>query len=68
MRQWRRQILAPFATGGVNNAGTEPINGVIEKIRGPAHRIRIFEDYRLRILLAADGTRPYRQTPSPGLI
>ena len=64
LRQWRNQILAYFATGGVNNGGTEAINGVIEKTRRLAHGFRNFENYRLRILLAADGTRPYRDRPA----
>lgn len=64
LRQWREQILAYFTTGGVNNGGTEAINGVIEKTRRLAHGFRNFTNYRLRILLAADGTRPYRRTPN----
>jgi transposase len=64
LRQWRAQILAYFATGGVNNGATEAINGVIEKTRRLAHGFRNFENYRLRILLAADGTRPYRGRPT----
>lgn len=64
LRQWRTQILAYFATGGVNNGGTEAINGVIEKTRLLAHGFRNFNNYRLRILLAADGTRPYRTRPT----
>ena len=64
LRQWRTEILAYFATGGVNNGGTEAINGVIEKTRRLAHGFRNFKNYRLRILLAADGTRPYRTRPT----
>ncbi|TCN39312.1 transposase [Kribbella orskensis] len=64
LRQWRKQILAYFDTGGVNNGGTEAINGVIEKTRRLAHGFRNFTNYRLRVLLAADGTRPYRRTPN----
>jgi transposase len=63
LRQWRQQILAYFSSGGVNNGGTEAINGVIEKTRRLAHGFRNFEHYRLRILLAADGSRPYRRRP-----
>jgi len=67
LRQWRQEILAYFATGGVSNGGTEAINGVIEKTRRLAHGFRNFTNYRLRILLAADGTRPYRRRPGrPG--
>jgi transposase len=67
LRQWRQEILAYFATAGVSNGGTEAINGVIEKTRRLAHGFRNFTNYRLRILLAADGTRPYRRRPGrPG--
>ncbi len=65
LRQWRTQILAHFATGGLNNGGTEAINGVIEKTRRLAHGFRNFTNYRIRILLAADGSRPYRRFPQP---
>jgi len=64
LRQWRSQILAYFSTGGVNNGGTEAaINLLIEKTRRLAHGFRNFDHYRLRILLAADGSRPYRRRP-----
>ena len=63
LRQWRAEILAYFATGGVSNGGTEAINGVIEKTRRLAHGFRNFTNYRIRILLAADGSRPYRRRP-----
>jgi transposase len=63
LRQRRQQILAYSATSGVNNGGTEAINGVIDKTRRLAHTFRNFENYRLRILLAADGTRSYRKRP-----
>jgi hypothetical protein len=33
VRQWRDQILAYVATGGVNNGGTEALNLIIDKIR-----------------------------------
>jgi transposase len=68
LRQWRSEILAYFATGGVSNGGTEAINGVIEKTRRIAHGFRNFTNYRLRILLAGDGTRPYRRPPRSSLI
>ncbi len=65
LRQWRTEILAYFATGGVSNGGTEAINGAIEKTRRLAHGFRNFTNYRIRILLAADGSRPYRRYPRP---
>ena len=61
LRAWRTQVLAYFDTGGVSNGGTEAVNGIIEKTRRIAHGFRNFTNYRLRILLAASGTRPYRQ-------
>ena len=66
LRAWRDQILAYFATDGVNNGGTEAINGVIEKTRRLAHGFRNFTNYRLRILLAADaGSRQTMQNDAP---
>ncbi len=64
LRHWGTEILAYFTTGGVSNGGTEAINLVIEKTRRLAHGFRNFTNYRLRILLAADGTRPYRDPPA----
>jgi transposase len=61
LRQWRQQVLAYFATKGVSNGGTEAINLLIEKTRRLAHGFRNFNNYRLRILLVADGTRDYRR-------
>jgi transposase len=64
LRQWRQQVLAYFDTSRVSNGGTEAINLLIEKTRRLAHGFRNFDNYRLRILLVADGTRPYRQRPN----
>ena len=64
LRAWRAQVLAYFTTSGVSNGGTEAINLLIEKTRRLAHGFRNFRHYRLRILLVADGTRPYRQRPA----
>jgi transposase len=64
LRQWRQQVLAYFDTSGVSNGGTEAINLLIEKTRRLAHGFRNFDNYRLRILLVADGSRPYRQRPN----
>lgn len=67
LRAWREQVLAYFDIGGLSNGGTEAINGIIEKTRRLGHGYRNFTNYRLRMLLAAGGTRPYRrpraQTP-----
>lgn len=64
LRQWRQQVLAYFDTSGVSNGGTEAINLLIEKTRRLAHGFRNFDNYRLRILLVADASRPYRQRPN----
>ena len=61
LRRWREEILAYFATGGVFNGGTEAINGVIEKTRRLAHGSRNLINYCIRILFAADDSRPYRR-------
>src|SRR5215210_3731702 len=64
LRAWRPQVLAYFDTSGVSNGGTEAINLIIEKVRRLAHGFRDFDHYRLRIMLAADGRRPYRTRPT----
>ena len=64
LKAWRQQVLAYFDTSGVSNGGTEAINLIIEKIRRLAHGFRNFGHYRLRIMLAAEGARPYRQRPT----
>jgi transposase len=37
---------------------------IIEKVRRLAHGFKDFDHYRLRIMLAADGRRPYRTPPT----
>ncbi len=64
LRSWKPQLLAYFTTKGVSNGGTEAVNLLIEKTRRLAHGFRNFTNYRLRILLVADATRPYRQRPT----
>jgi transposase len=64
LRAWKAQVLAYFDTSGVSNGGTEAINLIIEKIRRLAHGFKDFDHYRLRIMLAADGRRPYRTRPN----
>jgi transposase len=64
LRSWRPQVLAYFDTSGVSNGGTEAINLIIEKVRRLAHGFKDFDHYRLRIMLAADGRRPYRTRPN----
>ncbi len=64
LRGWRTQMLAYFDTSGVSNGGTEAIKLIVENIRRLAHGFREFDHYRLRIMLAADGRRPYRPRPA----
>jgi transposase len=64
LRAWKAQILAYFDTSGLSNGGTEAINLIIEKVRRLAHGFKDFDHYRLRIMLAADGRRPYRTRPT----
>jgi transposase len=61
---WQVQVLAYFDTSGVTNGGTEAINLIIEEVRRLAHGCRDFDHYRLRIMLAVDGRRPYRTRPT----
>ncbi len=63
-RAWRAQVLAYFDTDGLSNGGTEAINMLIEKARRLAHGYRNFDNYRLRMLLAASGTRTRRLKPA----
>ncbi len=64
LRAWKQQVLAYFATKGVSNGGTEAVNLLIEKTCRLAHGFRNFGNYRLRILLVADASRPYRRRPT----
>jgi len=47
----------------ISNGGSEAINLLIEMVRRLAHGFRPFDQYRLRILLTASGTRTYRRAP-----
>ena len=60
LRAWRSQVLAYFDTDGLSNGGTEAINMLIEKARRLAHGYRNFDNYRLRMRVAASGTRTRR--------
>lgn len=48
-----------FVTERISNGGTEVINLITEKTRRLAHGFHNFNNYRLRLLLVADGPRPY---------
>ncbi len=58
-------MLAYFDTDGISNGGTEAINLIIEKTRRLAHGFRNFGNYRLRLLVAANGARPYPRRAIP---
>ncbi len=58
LRPWRAEVLAHFDTGGISNGGAEAIDLMIEKLRRFTCGFRSFGNFRIRILLAADGTRP----------
>jgi len=47
LRQWRREFLGYFDTGGANNGGTEAVNGLIELHRRIARGFRNLNNYRL---------------------
>ena len=64
LRMWKDHVLARFETHRISNGGTEAVNLIIEKTRSLAHGFRTFEHYRIRILLAASGNRPYRRGPT----
>jgi transposase len=64
LRMWKDHALARFETHRISNGGTEAVNLIIEKTRRLAHGFRTFEHYRIRILLAASGNRPYRRGPT----
>lgn len=64
LRMWKDHVLARFETHRISNGGTEAVNLIIEKTRRLAHGFRAFEHYRIRILLAASGNRPYRRGPT----
>jgi len=64
LKMWRDHVLARFESHRISNGGTEAVNLLIEKTRRLAHGFRNFEHYRIRILLAASGTRPYRRLPA----
>jgi len=58
LKQWRREFLGYFETGGANNGGTEAVDGLIELHRRIARGFRNRDNYRLRMLLIAGGLLP----------
>ena len=57
LRAWGALVLVNFHTDGLRNGGTEEINMVIEMARRLVDGYHNFDNYRLRMLLAASGTR-----------
>ncbi|MFZ2624714.1 MAG: ISL3 family transposase [Propionibacterium sp.] len=55
LRKWKDAFLAYFTTARASNGGTEAVNDIIELHRRLARGYRNFENYRLRMLLAAGG-------------
>ncbi|PJI95196.1 ISL3 family transposase [Luteimicrobium subarcticum] len=55
LRRWRDAFHAYFDTGRQNNGPTEAVNGIIELHRRLARGYRNYDNYRLRMLLAAGG-------------
>jgi len=53
-------VLGYFDTDDLSNGGTEAINRLIDGARRLAHGYRKFDNYRLRMLLAASGSRTRR--------
>ncbi len=64
LREWRTDVLDRFDTHQISKGGTEAVTLLIEKTPRLAHGFRTFEHYRLRILNAASGLRPYRRAPT----
>ena len=56
LKQWRREFLGYFDTGGASNGGTEAI-GLIEPARRVARRFSDPDNYRIRMLLIGGGLR-----------
>ena len=64
LASWRTEILAHHDTGA-SNGPTEGLNLCVKKVKRCGHGFRSFENYRLSVLLHADGvTWPSRPRPS----
>ena len=62
LRQWRAAFLSYWDTDRSSNGGTEAVNGLIELARRVARGFRNYDNYRLRMLLAAGGLDPTTPT------
>jgi len=55
IRRWEQAVLAYYSSGGLSNARTEAINGLLKKIKRVGHGFRNLHNYRLRLLLHCGG-------------
>lgn len=55
IRRWEDAVLAYYRSGGLSNARTEAINGLMKKIKRVGHGFRNLHNYRLRLLLHCGG-------------
>ncbi len=51
VRSWETELLAWHSTGGMSNAKTEAVNGLIKRIKRVGAGFRRLDHYRLRLLL-----------------
>jgi transposase len=63
LRAWKAQVLACFDTSGSPTAAPKPSTWSSRRSAGWRTASEI-STYRLRIMLAADGRRPYRRRPT----
>lgn len=59
LKQWRREYLGYFTTNRSSNGGVEAINGLVELHRRITRGFTNFDNYRLRMLLAAGAFKPH---------
>jgi transposase len=57
IRSWESELLAWHTTGGMSNAKTEAVNGLIKRIKRVGTGFRRLDHYRLRLLLHCGGVK-----------
>ena len=57
IRSWESELVAWHTTGGVSNAKTEAVNGLIKRIKRVGAGFRRLDHYRLRVLLHCGGVK-----------
>jgi hypothetical protein len=63
--RWRTEIINHHTTG-TSNGPTEGLNLLVKEVKRAGHGLRSFDNYRLRILLHAEGsTWPATGPPTP---